>query len=276
MDAKYKPKLVALDYDGTLAGSDSQIAQAEHRELLRLGELGIHRVVATGRSLFSADEVLTEETPIDFLVFSSGVGVMEWKTRKMLHRNEMKAELAEEMIDELIRLKLDFMVHHPAPENHNFHYHHGGNENPDFFRRIDRYSKYAIPWNDSVSFEGISQLLVVVEENGEKYLDYLRREYQSLNVVRTTSPLDHQSMWIEVFPKEVSKAEGIRFLTQRLGVGNDEILCVGNDFNDLDMLRFAGKSFVVGNAPDELKSEFPSIASNDDGGVGDLLAQIFN
>ena len=40
------------------------------------------------------------------------------------------------------------------------------------------------------------------------------------------------------------------------------------------MLRFAGSSFVVGNAPDELKTEFPCIASNDEGGVGDLLAEI--
>ena len=206
MKFSHKPKLIALDYDGTLAGSDSRIALKEQKELLRLGDLGIHRVVATGRSLFSADEVLPADAPIDYLVFSSGVGIMEWESRRILHRNDMDTGLAEEMIDELIRMKLDFMVHHPAPGNHYFHYHRGGQGNPDFFRRLERYSEYAVPWNDSLQYDGISQLLVVLEHDGEKYLDYLRKEYPALNVVRTTSPLDQESMWIEVFPREVSKA----------------------------------------------------------------------
>jgi len=61
-----RPKIVALDYDGTLARSNGKVNSEEFIELKRLQTLGVTTIVATGRSLFSADEVMTQDLPIDY------------------------------------------------------------------------------------------------------------------------------------------------------------------------------------------------------------------
>jgi len=269
-------QLVALDYDGTLAQPNSKVDEAEVIALKQLGEKQIIRVVATGRSLFSADEVMKPELPIDYLVFSSGVGVMHWKSREIIHRNDLNIELAERLINDLQNRKLNFMVHHPVPDNHMFYYHKSDKNAPDFERRISIYKAFARPFTKDLSFTGISQLLIIVGDvnEGLKHLSDLRAAYPELNVVRTTSPLDNNSMWIEIFPKHVSKASGIQFLANKYAIDNKEIICVGNDFNDLDMLNYAGTAYVVENAPNELKARYNCIPANNEGGVAQLLNRI--
>lgn len=271
-----KAKLVAIDFDGTLAQPDSSVRDEELYALQKLGEENILRVIATGRSLFSADEVMKADMPIDYLVFSSGVGVMEWKTRKIIHQNLLDVDLAKSLEKRLIALNLDFMVHHPAPDNHAFYYHQYGKGVDDFKRRIELYQNHAIPLEKDVSYAGISQMLIIVDDldYGLKLIDNLRQDYPQLNIVRTTSPLDNGSLWIEIFPKHVSKAHGIQFVASENGISVEDVWCVGNDYNDLDMLRYAGKSFVVANAPEDLKSEFTCIPSNVSGGVSDLLSRL--
>jgi hydroxymethylpyrimidine pyrophosphatase-like HAD family hydrolase len=48
---------------------------------------------------------------------------------------------------------------------------------------------------------------------------------------------------------------------------------VGNDYNDLDLLEWAGSSFVVANAPPDLTDRFPTVASNDDCGVAEAITR---
>jgi Cof subfamily protein (haloacid dehalogenase superfamily) len=268
------PELIALDYDGTLAQSNGLVATPELDALKALGKLGIVRVIATGRSLFSADMVMPGSLPIDYLVFSSGVGVMNWPKRDIMASNSLDVDISKTIAEWLKKHHLDFMIHHPAPDNHHFYYHVGSLGNPDFYRRIDRYKKFARPLEKCKKFEGISQLLVVVEEDGEWWLKTLRETFPYVNIVRTTSPLDQTSMWIEIFPRDVSKASGLMFLAGRMKIAQKDILCVGNDYNDLDMLRYGGRSYVVGNAPDDLKNEFPCIGHHAEQGVAKLLSEL--
>ncbi|MFO7790226.1 MAG: HAD family hydrolase [Bacteroidales bacterium] len=271
-----QPALIAFDYDGTLARTNGRVAPAELEALHKLGDAGVVRVVATGRSLFSADEVMSPDMPVDYLVFSSGVGVMHWPERKILARNNLDINIAREIAAWLKLHKLDFMVHHPAPDNHHFYFYEGSKGNPDFYRRIERYKAYAIPLKQCREYKGISQLLVVLEKNGLYWLEYLRKTFPGVNIVRTTSPLDQESMWVEIFPYDVSKASGLMFLAEKLNIKQPDIMCVGNDYNDIDMLRYGGQSFVVSNAPVDLKNEFNCIGHHEAEGVAELILDILS
>jgi hydroxymethylpyrimidine pyrophosphatase-like HAD family hydrolase len=222
------PGIIALDYDGTLAQSNGLVATPELNALQTLGKLGVVRVIATGRSLFSADTVMPRDLPIDYLVFSSGVGVMDWPKRDILVRNSLDVDISRNISEWLKNHHLDFMIHHPAPDNHHFYYYEGSHGNPDFYRRILRYKKFAWPLEKCRKFEGISQLLVVVEQGGRYWLKKLRETFPEVNIVRTTSPLDQKSMWIEIFSCDVSKASGLMFIGGRLNVLQENIVCIGH------------------------------------------------
>ena len=56
-----------------------------------------------------------------------------------------------------------------------------------------------------------------------------------------------------------------------LDIDKAHVLAVGNDYNDLDLLEWAGTAFLVDNAPDMLKNRCVSVASNDQGGVSEAI-----
>ncbi len=90
-----------------------------------------------------------------------------------------------------------------------------------------------------------------------------------LPAFQTTSPLDGKSTWIEIFPTTVSKSQTAAWLAAELQIDKRQIVSVGNDYNDLDLLEWTDCSYVVDNAPADLKNRFATVASHNNGGVAE-------
>lgn len=258
---KQKIEMVVTDLDGTLLNSDRKISVDDLDTLQRLGREGVCCVIATGRSLYSARKVLVENLPIDYLIFSSGAGILEWKSGTIIRSSSLAREEAEYAMRTLLALKLDFMIHEPIPDNHKFLYSRRGATNPDFERRCAIYKDFARPFD--VTFnerEEVSQI-VAITCSPDGVFERIQSELNQFSVIRTTSPLDGQSLWIEIFPQGVSKGQAADWLCRYVGVNPAKTLCIGNDYNDLDLLRWGKHRFVAASAPDDLKAEFEAIDS---------------
>ena len=266
------PGLVVTDLDGTLLDSNARLSDANRRTLERLGSSGVVRVVATGRSLHSARLVMSDDFPIDYLAFSTGAGVLSWKDGRLLRSPVMDAGVVSRLVARLRGLALDFMVHRVAPETHRFHFVRSSCGNADFERRLARYDRYSQPWHDGVSEEvAVSQLLVIEPPGSASHVDILVREFAQVHVVRTTSPLDHASTWIELFPAGVSKGHASEWLRERHSIDSARTVAIGNDYNDLDMLEWARHPRVVSNAPPSMRARYPVVGTNDDDGFADAV-----
>ncbi len=270
------PCLVVTDLDGTLLDSASRLSGANRRALEILGRNGVVRAVATGRSLYSARLVMREDFPVDYLAFSSGAGIVSWADGRLLRSLAMDPALVGRLAACLRGLGLDFMVQHAAPDSHRFHFVRSSRRNADFNRRVERYRRFARPWHDGAAGEIEASQLVVIEPPGtDSHRDLLAREFEEVHVVRTTSPLDHASTWIELFPAGVSKAHAADWLRARHSIEPARTVAVGNDYNDLDMLDWAAHPRVVSNAPPSMRERYAVVGANDDDGfteaVGGLL-----
>ena len=82
-------KLVATDLDGTFLRNDKSISAENIIALHSLGEKKIIRVIATGRNLKKTLEVISPETPFDYIVFSSGAGVYDHRQNKLLYHQNL-------------------------------------------------------------------------------------------------------------------------------------------------------------------------------------------
>jgi hydroxymethylpyrimidine pyrophosphatase-like HAD family hydrolase len=264
--------LFVTDLDGTLLRSDRTFATADLAALRRLGECGVVRVLATGRSLFSFDKVRTPGLPLDYLVFSTGAGLAELPSGRIVRAESLAPGEVRRACDVLRALRLDFMVQRPIPETHAFGYHATGRPNPDFDRRIALYARYAFPLDGGgAAFGPATQLVAIIPpEETPEALGQVRRLLPELTVIRTTSPLDGSSTWIEVFPASVSKSRTTAWLAKQLGIEPARTVSVGNDYNDLDLLEWAAERFVTANAPPDLRARYPVVASHDEGGVSQV------
>ena len=267
--------MLVTDLDGTLLDSQGRLPRSERRTLEALGETGVVRAVATGRNLHSARRVMAPDFPVDYLVFASGAGIMDWRAQRLLAGFHMRTEHVAAALHCLRALQLDFMLHHAVPDNHHFHWFSHGRENPDFVRRRSRYADFGLPWESGCERgRQVSQLLAIEsreEVNAAELHARVAAGLAALNVVRTTSPLDGRSTWIEIFPPDVSKSAAAAWLAARHALDAGDVVAVGNDWNDCDLLEWAGSSYVVGNAVAELRARHACVAANDAGGVSEAV-----
>jgi hydroxymethylpyrimidine pyrophosphatase-like HAD family hydrolase len=170
--------------------------------------------------------------------------------------------------------ELGFMLHGPVPENHFFTYWEPPKAHPDFQLRCQRHAAYARRWEPGFSPVASSQFLVVVgaEEAASRH-DELRAALDGYSVIRATSPLSPDSAWLEIFPPQVSKSQAAAWLAGRHQLKASEVLAVGNDYNDLDLLSWAGTAYVVGDAPDLLRRSFSSVARHDESGFAEAVTR---
>ncbi|MFO7891870.1 MAG: HAD family hydrolase [bacterium] len=266
--------IVISDLDGTLLDSSSNIRKDDIQILHQLQQRGIYTVIATGRSFFSLKKVLPMDFPLDYLIFSCGAGIMEWKSKKIIFSSQMSSQQVAEVGHKLISMDLDFMVQYPIPENHKFCFYHTGRENPDFFNRIKLYQEFAEPISDNLEEFGPASQIIVITSDGEHTVSKIKKNIEQICVIRTTSPLDHKTHWIELLSPGISKAYAAQWLCNRLGVSELQSLAVGNDYNDLNLLKWANISFVMENAPEEIKNNFTVTKSNDKSGFSKAVKQI--
>jgi len=232
--------MFVTDLDGTLLRSDRTLSPADVTALERLGEAGIVRVIATGRVPFSFRRLMGDR------------------------------EETERIYREMLRLDLDFFVLGKFPDNHKSRFRISGRDNPDFFRRLPIYEEFSseITLDDELSEPASQVVAVVPSDSGLRIFgEVVLALGQEFNVVRTTSPLDGESVWIEIFPRHVSKGATAAWLAERLGIEPHDTAAVGNDYNDLDLLSWAQMSYVVENAPEDLSPGSMIVTSNDESGV---------
>lgn len=266
--------MVITDLDGTLLNNAQTVSTADYRTLLKLREQNILRVIATGRNLYSLRRVLPDDFPIDYVIFSCGSGILKWDTKEILRSHQIKAENVISISDFLIENDFDFTIHEPIPENHYFVFHSTGKNNPDFSRRIKLYEKFSKPISFSPhNFGEASQVIAITPHNLSLYHN-LKDQFAEFKIIRTTSPLDGESLWIEFFPERVSKGHAAEWLCKQLAVKRHKTIGIGNDYNDLDLLEWTKKSFAVENAPQELKKMFYQTATNQNSGFSKALKSL--
>ena len=266
-------RMVLTDFDGTLFRSDRTVAQKDIESLRRLGEKGVIRVIATGRNLFSFMRAAPADLPVDYLIFSTGVGIARYPepASNMIRESQLSCEACLHIREVFDRFGLDYMVHDTMPENHRFVYQRHHKDNEDFQTRLSFYEGLATPITDGFQGPASQFLAITHEERGSVLFEEVASVLSEFTVIRTTSPFNGVSTWLEVFPKGVCKSDAASWLAQECGVPVSGTMAVGNDFNDEDLLHWAGRGFVVDNAPEELKSHFEAVAANDSCGVSEAI-----
>jgi len=156
---------VATDLDGTFLKNDRTISAKNIEALAKLGEKKVIRVAATGRNLEKVKQVLNNYTPFDFVVFSSGAGVYNWKEKKHIYSQNIKKESAKKLLGHFIKESVNFHAFYPVPENHKHYFFRGEDECEEFERYFNFNQADAEELNrDTLPDSELCQFLVIIKE----------------------------------------------------------------------------------------------------------------
>lgn len=273
---KMEKQIFITDFDGTLLRDDKTISREDIRTLKKLRQKKIITAIATGRSVYSFEKALAvlgmaqgeNSLPIDYVIFSTGAGIMEFPGGRAFYQKALPASDIGKITRYFDQEKFDYMVHKSIPDTRYFFYKSHGSHNPDFQARIALYKKFALPLEKGHEYcDPATEVLAVIPGGAGSDLETIRKQLSSFSVIHATSPLDHKSSWIEVFHNDVSKARAASRLINMLGIAKKNVVSVGNDYNDQDLLAWSGKGFVVENAPVTLRQRFRTVSSNNNCGV---------
>ncbi|MCP4647112.1 MAG: HAD hydrolase family protein, partial [bacterium] len=170
----------------------------------------------------------------------------------------------------------DVSIQGTFPNAHILHWMEG-KHGLDFKKRLAWYRGYS----KKIDHAGIPSTEVIgflSPTHADDIISLLKAKLGSkYSIVKATSPIDHHTIWVEVFDKGVNKASACDAIRDKLEVPKNRTAAIGNDWNDLDMLHWAERAYVCSNAPKALLGEFIRLPSNEENAVAiaaDLWAEL--
>ncbi|WP_215698367.1 Cof-type HAD-IIB family hydrolase [Clostridium sp. MCC353] len=254
-----KPKLIISDIDGTIFDRKDTVTEGLRRLKTILAEHRIPFTLASGRcyaDMKSLIEFLDVSLPV---IVNNGAGIM---TESQMYWG---AQINPEDIREAVRYAdtCGMMVSLYEAEKEKVYRH-----NAYVQSYIDRFGKkyqYCVTsekemdeqqWKDM----RIQKLLIIDPQKPgriETVINKIREASDHLSVVQ----YDDRS--IDVMPKSCSKENGVAKLAGMLGIAMEDIMAVGDNENDIEMLRHAGIGVAVNNATDTLKAAADYISAEE-------------
>lgn len=277
-------KLAAIDLDGTLLNSKSEISKENAEAIKRAGDKGIEVIIATGRAHFDVIEIFRDSSLKPWVIGANGAtihdpqgnlfhsvpigrekaeGILEWLEQQEFYYEVFseKAIYTPQSGRELLEIEMDRLVSaNPEVSLKDLQlaaskqYSQSGFAFVDSFKSIPEhaeiYNILAFSFNEKKRLNGWNQF----------------KDTEGLTIVTSAHhnfELEHES---------ASKGIALGKLAEKLGIPLKETAAIGDSMNDESMLLVAGKSFAVGNARNEIKKISQTICgTNDENGVAQML-----
>lgn len=256
--------LLASDLDGTLA-IDGIIPLDAFDAAEKLHNHGISVLIVTGRNAKSLQRVEGIWNIADEIIFSSGAGLLVHPHAVPLERTYFPKSEITAIRDILDKETEDYCILDRIPNNHYFQWKQSRKteENPDFHARLNLYSPWSRPIDTKIS--EASQVLLI-RPNTLGHPVHLLRRFSAWSAFYSFSPLDKQSIWLEVFPRGVNKGTALARRCRERNIDRKNTLALGNDYNDVPMLRWSANARVVANSPSPLLSRWNTLPPPSNGG----------
>lgn len=273
-------KMVCIDMDGTLLSSRKKISDENKNAIKKVYDKGVEVVVTTGRIYNNAEyysNLLGVKSPV---IAANGAIVKSKVDSRILYENPIKIEECIKLIDLLYEMKLLF---------------HFYTTDGIFCNNVLTKIATKAYMTKQVGHESLKINYHVIKSK-EKWKEFFKENNNKITkcIIFSISPeqivkckeklkalegivyFGAGKRSIEVNHRGVSKGNAVRALAQKYGIKREEIICIGDNENDLSMIEYAGVGIAMGNAIDSVKEIADYItSSNDDNGVAKALGKFF-
>jgi Cof subfamily protein (haloacid dehalogenase superfamily) len=262
-------KLVVSDVDGTLVTHAGMLSEANRRAIRRVIDRGVHFSIATGRptrELRRFIESLDLAVPV---IGSNGAMVEDLTTGEIIHSLQIDTRVILAVLELLKSHELD-AVFLDTPQGWVYQVRNITGEPPTWILddQITGVTQRIDDWNAYLAEE--HTILKILIEGPETELQQLEHALAVIPGVQVTASMPNNR---EVLVARAGKANAAKLLAARLGIDPAHVLAIGDQRNDIEMIRWAGIGVAMGNAVPALKAVANWVTcSNDEDGVAHALA----
>lgn len=264
-------KLIAIDVDGTLLNSKHEISEMNKEWIKIATDKGAILVLASGRplnGLFDVFNQLNLNPENHYLMAFNGAVVVKASDYSLIFERTLELQLAKSILRHLEQFPVT----------------------PILSRKQELIVDDANGYN--VKGEAIAnQMELVIVDNLSDYLNYqpnkilvsadpsIIDQYRDAiqePFIESVDFVKSAPFYLEIIVKDTNKGSSLEYLSNQLDIAQVEVMAIGDNYNDLSMIEYAGLGVAMGQADDFIKSNSQYItSSNDDNGVAKALQHVF-
>lgn len=237
-------RLLAMDLDGTLIGNDLLISDRVKRAVAAAQAAGVQAALATGR-MFRATLPFARELSITTpAICYQGAMVHEIDGDGILFHQPVPLDAAHDAIAEAEAR--GFVALGYVDD-----WCYAGKDSPEaqFYARHSRVQpRFVGELLDWLQTPPTKIVIVSTAEQTDANVAYFRERFGARLNITKSYPL-----FTEIIHPDVSKGHALARLAERLGIAREEVVAIGDNLNDLDMIQYAGFGIAMGNGADAVK-----------------------
>jgi Cof subfamily protein (haloacid dehalogenase superfamily) len=272
-------KMIAIDLDGTLLSPKGLVTQRTRQAVQSVLAAGLRVCFATGRNFTESRSILRDVDHLDAAVFVGGAMVIDARSGITLQRTLMDGDLARQLcgffeardqavlaLQDTTSAGIDYLISQGKPIN-------------DATRIWMDVTSATMNWAADLAVHShehtIRVGLVAPAEQTHRLQRELREAFGARIVSHSIIVPAYGVEVLEVFDPAVNKWEGILHVARRHGIEAGEIIAVGDDVNDIPMVKNAGLGIAMGNAHADLVAVAKKqIGHNRDDGLAQFLEEM--
>lgn len=259
-------KLMAADIDGTLLNNKSELTENTRETIKRAVDAGLFFTIASGRPIQGIEGINRQlNLDVPYITYNGAMVIMG-KNREILYERYLTQNDAKDIIGLAEKHKVTYMV---WKDNQLYV--------PEYNEIIEKYMQFSkvkpvkIESIEKLTENGVTKILW--HDDAEKIVEHQNQlgQYLSANVnFHASLPI-----YLEFVDKKASKGIALEQLGNYFDIKKSEIIAVGDGFNDISMIEYAGLGVAMGNAPDAVKEKADYITlSNEEDGLAHVINKL--
>lgn len=261
-------KLLASDLDGTIIDNNNQVTKNDLNVIEKLNNTTVNFAICTGKTYSMTKDICDKLNPT-YGIFGNGTQIVNLKTGEEIKRNVISNEKAIECLKIVSNSDLHIHIY---------------TENKIIAQQQLKYMAYRnyMLYKDQVQFEVVESLENYIKEkkpnilklviSGEKDLKKLKEKIEKeedLTAIQIRKYNEYKDKiinqeyeYLDIVPRHVTKYDALKQLSQYLNIQNDEVMAVGDNVNDIEMIKYAGVGVAIGGSYEEVKGVASYVTQN--------------
>ncbi len=271
-------RLIAIDIDGTLLNPEFKISETDLATLRSAHAQGVEVVLATGRRHTFALPI-AEQLGFDLWLISSNGAITRSLAGETFHRDLLPKSTCRELVDDMQEFRGQTVLTFDSTGPGTIVVERLDELEGSIQRWLEKnmqYIQFVVPIEKALTSDPVQAMFCGPVEQMRLALRALESTDLPITVLRTEYPGRDLSI-VDVLTCGCSKGHALERWANFRRITRDQVMAIGDNYNDIEMLAFAGHPFIMGNASAELRGRgWKLTRSNAESGVSGAIEHVLN